>query len=180
MQTAASNKLSKEKILALTAATYKAPEGEEHLTHLRIYVKRHSVSTGELLSIPRIQKYSPMEIEQGEIIKLREQGYTVAVLHDGSAWMAEQNKLSEEERREIEAKKQQEAEEAAKEAKKAERAEIAKEVIEELRAQGMLKEPEAEKQDSGESDGENDGDKEPEKKPARKPGRPSTKKEETK
>lgn len=60
---------------------YVVPKGEEKLFHCKIEVVRFNPNTGERLSRPRIQKFG-QKIFELVLPKLREQGYTIEILHN--------------------------------------------------------------------------------------------------
>lgn len=60
---------------------YVVPANEKHLFHCVIEVKKFNPETGERLSKPCIQKFGQKTFEM-VLPKLREQGYTVTILHN--------------------------------------------------------------------------------------------------
>lgn len=60
---------------------YVVPANEKNLFHCVIEVKKFNSETGERLSRPRIQKFGQKTFEM-VLPKLREQGYTVTILHN--------------------------------------------------------------------------------------------------
>lgn len=60
---------------------YVVPANERHLFHCIIEVRKFDPETGERLSKPRIQKFGQKTFEM-VLPKLREQGYTVTILHN--------------------------------------------------------------------------------------------------
>lgn len=60
---------------------YFVPANERHLFHCIVEVKKFDPETGERLSKPRIQKFGQKTFEM-VLPKLREQGYTVTILHN--------------------------------------------------------------------------------------------------
>lgn len=60
---------------------YVVPANEKHLFHCIIEVKKFNPETGERLSKPRVQKFGQKTFEM-VLPKLREQGYTVTILHN--------------------------------------------------------------------------------------------------
>ena len=68
------------KITEVTMDNYIVPANEKHLYHCRIEIKKFNESTGERLSKPRIQKFGQKAFEL-VYPKLKEQGYTVDILH---------------------------------------------------------------------------------------------------
>lgn len=69
-------------ILEVTKENYIVPEGEEHLYHCRIEQKMFNQSTGERISVPRIQKFDAKMFERTLLHNLRRIGYSVEVLYD--------------------------------------------------------------------------------------------------
>lgn len=114
-------------LLQVTPENYICPSGEENVYHCRIEVKKFDADTGKRLSVPRLQKFGRKAFETFEMHHLRNQGYTVDILHDPTEW--ERGKQSDL------AKAKQAAEEAVKQA---EREKMRAEIIEELKASGVI------------------------------------------
>ncbi len=76
----------------VTAENYVVPKGEERAYHAIIEVVQYDQKTGKKLSRPRIQKFGKKMFETHVESSLRKQGYTVTILHDPNAWIAEHEK----------------------------------------------------------------------------------------
>ena len=87
MQTKTGQDLAIEK---LTADNYLVPDGEQHLFHCRIEVKKFDQETGKRLSIPRIQKFGVTGFTTSIHKNLKKQGFTVDILHNPTEWNKEQ------------------------------------------------------------------------------------------
>jgi hypothetical protein len=74
----------------LTAENYIVPRGEEKDYHAIIEVVQYDQKTGRKLSKPRVQKFSKKIFETHVRESLRQQGYTITILHDPNNWIAEQ------------------------------------------------------------------------------------------
>lgn len=74
----------------LTAENYIVPKGEERSYHCVIEVVQYDPKTGKRISRPRVQKFGRKTFETSVRSSLQKQGYTVTVLHDPTAWLAEQ------------------------------------------------------------------------------------------
>ena len=60
---------------------YIVPANEKHLFHCIIEVRKFNAETGERLSKPRVQKFGQKAFEI-VLPKLKQQGYTVTILHN--------------------------------------------------------------------------------------------------
>lgn len=98
--------------------------------HCRIEVKKFDGDTGERLSRPKLCKFEPKFFEAFGLHNLRQQGYTVDVLHNPREW--EQAHAAEKAEQE-QAKARQAAEKAA-----ADREAMKAEIIAELKAAGII------------------------------------------
>ena len=116
-------------LLQVTPENYIVPDDEKHLYHCRIEVKKFNPETGERLSKPSLQKFGRKFFERNGLHNLRQQGYTVDILYNPTEWIKANKELIAKKRTDVEAYK-------INLAKKALKAEI----IEELRAAGLLKE----------------------------------------
>lgn len=123
-------------IVEVTAENYIVPRGEEDTYHCRIEQKQFDPRSGKRLSRPRIQKFGA-KMYPAIARNLRQQGWDIEVLHDPTDFLKEQEakrqereNLTIQQRKELEAKRR----EAEKKAMKAE-------IIAELKAAGLLKEP---------------------------------------
>ena len=120
-------------ITEVTAENYLVPKGEENTYHVRQEITTFDQRTGRRLSKPRVQKYGAKEFKSIERI-LRQQGYSVEVLYDPTDWL---KKKAEEqaEREALTAKKLHDRKVAQREEEKAR---MKAEIIEELKAQGVI------------------------------------------
>ena len=126
-------------ILDVTAENYLAPQGSEMSYHCRIEQRKFDSNTGKRLSVPRIQMFGKKEFDNGLLHHLRQQGYTVDILHDPNEWIkANQDRIAKEQAEKAALKKEA-AEKAEKERRDAEKAAMKAEIIEELKAAGLLK-----------------------------------------
>lgn len=116
-------------LLQVTQENYIVPDDEKHLYHCRIEVKKFNPETGERLSKPCLQKFGRKFFERNGLHNLRQQGYSVDILYNPTEWIKANKDLLVKRRTDIEAYKMN----LAKKALKAE-------IIEELRAAGLLKE----------------------------------------
>lgn len=114
-------------LMNVTPENFIVPQGEEHLYHCKIEVRKFNVETGERLSKPRIQVFGKKFFETFGFHNLRKQGYAVEVLHDPTEWIAANKEK-------LESMKKAKAEEA----RKAEREAIKAELLEELRMSGVI------------------------------------------
>lgn len=114
-------------LLKVTPENYICPEGEENVYHCRIEVKRFDADTGKRLSTPRLQKFGRKAFETFEHHHLRNQGYTVDILHDPVEW-GKGHKADL-------AKAKKAAEEAVRQA---EREKMKAEILAELKASGAV------------------------------------------
>lgn len=114
-------------LMNVTPENFIVPQGEEHLYHCKIEVRKFNAETGERLSKPRIQVFGKKFFETFGFHNLRKQGYAVEVLHNPTEWIAANKEKSE-------SMKKAKAEEA----RKAEREAIKAELLEELRMSGVI------------------------------------------
>ena len=172
-------------IIDVTPENYIVPDNEKHLYHCVIEIKKFDSETGKRLSIPRIQKFGKKGYENSIADNLKKQGYTITVLHDPNEYMkakaeadekakAEKAKAAEEKAKAAE-EKAKAAEEKAKADAKAkaeadakaraeEKAALKKEILEELKAAGIIpaatsKEPKADAKAKTEADAKAEGKK---------------------
>lgn len=118
----------------VTPDNYIVPEGEEHLYHAIIEVKKFDSNNGNRLSVPRLQKFGKKMFDHVVHKNLMLQGYTITILHDPSKWMKEheaQIKASNALKEQEQAKIKEEEEKAKREALKAE-------ILKELKDSGVL------------------------------------------
>ena len=121
-------------ILEVNAANYIVPKGEEGTVHCRIEQVQFNPNTGVRQSRPRIQKFEPKTWPGIQRI-LRQQGWTIDVLYDPTAWLKEKE---EKERMSIEERVRLAQEAEAK--KKAEmKAALKAEIFAELKEAGVIK-----------------------------------------
>lgn len=118
----------------ITSENYVVPRGEEMVYHVKIEVKQFNSKTGEKVSRPRIQKFGMKTWESSVRDSLRKQGYTMEILHDPNTWIAEN-------RAQIESLKAQKRE--------SEKAALKAEILAELKASGIIPEPETTEKKSG-------------------------------
>ena len=131
-------------ILEVNAANYIVPKGEEGTVHCRIEQVQFNPNTGVRQSRPRIQKFEPKTWPGIQRI-LRQQGWTIDILYDPTAWLKEKeekDRLSIEERvrlaQEAEAKKKAEMKAALK-----------AEIFAELKEAGVIKAEESKETKGG-------------------------------
>lgn len=118
----------------ITSENYVVPRGEEMVYHVKIEVKQFNSKTGEKVSRPRIQKFGMKTWESSVRDSLRKQGYTMEILHDPNTWIAEN-------RAQIESLKAQKRE--------SEKAALKAEILAELKASGIIPEPETTEKKAG-------------------------------
>ena len=128
-------------ILDLTADNFACPKGEERSYHCRIEQVKFDSNTGKRLSTPRIQIFGKKEFENGLLHNLRQQGYTIEVLHDPTTWIKAHEEAEAKSRAERAAAAKAAAEKEAKERREAEKAEMEKSIIEKLKAEGWAPRP---------------------------------------
>ena len=132
-------------IIDVTPENYIVPDNEKHLYHCVIEIKKFDSETGKRLSIPRIQKFGKKGYENSIAEHLKKQGYTITVLHDPSEYMKARAEADEKTRAErakdVEAKAKADAKakaEADAKARAEEKAALKKEILEELKAAGVI------------------------------------------
>jgi hypothetical protein len=123
-------------IVEVTAENYIVPRGEEGTYHCRIEQKQFDQRSGKRLSKPRIQKFDA-KMYPSIIRNLRQQGWDIEVLYDPTDFLKEQ----EAKRQERETLTIQQRKELEEKRKAAERKALKDEILAELKAAGMLKEP---------------------------------------
>ena len=114
----------------LTKDNYICPEGEEQAYHCLVEVRKFDPETGERRSRPKVCKFEPKFFEAFGLHCLRQQGYTVEILHDPRQWEKEHAAAKAEQEQ---AKARQAAEKAA-----ADREAMKAEILAELRASGVI------------------------------------------
>ena len=123
-------------IVEVTAENYIVPRGEEGTYHCRIEQKQFDQRSGKRLSKPRIQKFDA-KMYPAIARNLRQQGWDIEVLYDPTDFLKEQ----EAKRQERETLTIQQRKELEEKRKAAERKALKDEILAELKAAGMLKEP---------------------------------------
>ena len=123
-------------ILDVTPENYIVPRGEENTYHCRIEQKQFDSRTGKRISKPYVQKFDA-KMFPSLARTLKQQGYDVEVLYDPTAFNAEQ----EQKQREMQEMTFKQRIEAEKAKKQAERQALKAEILAELKAEGLLKEP---------------------------------------
>ena len=119
-------------ILEVTPENFICPSNERNMYHCRIEIKKFNPETGERLSKPRIQVFGKKFFETFGLHNLRKH-----ILHDPNQFVkANRERIAAEERAKAEAEKE------------AERQAIRAQILEELKAEGKLKEPEEEEKDN--------------------------------
>jgi len=73
-------------ILKVTAENYIVPDGEKHLFHVTIEIKKFDPNTGERISRPRLQKFNARMFAFLKE-KFEKQGYTITVLYDPTEYL---------------------------------------------------------------------------------------------
>lgn len=131
-------------VLEVNAANYIVPKGEEGTVHCRIEQVQFNPNTGVRQSRPRIQKFEPKTWPGIQRI-LRQQGWTIDVLYDPTAWLKEKE---EKERLSIEERVRLAQEAEAR--KKAEmKAALKAEILAELKEAGVIKAEESKETKGG-------------------------------
>ena len=80
----------------VTAQNYIVPDNEKHLYHCIIEVRKFDSETGRRLSVPRLQKFGKKTFETNISFNLKRQGYTIVVLHNPTEYLAEVEKMKQE------------------------------------------------------------------------------------
>lgn len=96
-------------VAEITKENYLVPKNETHLYHIKMEVTSFDQRSGKRLSHPVIQKFQLINVENGILSLLRQQGYSLEILHDPKEW---KEKMAAEAKKAIEAKKVTEAAEA--------------------------------------------------------------------
>ena len=76
-------------VTQVTAQNYIVPDDERGVYHCIVEVRKFDANTGRRLSIPRVQKFGKKEFETIIRENLHRQGYTVEILYDPTAYLAE-------------------------------------------------------------------------------------------
>lgn len=122
-------------ITEVTPENYIVSDGEQGDYHCIIEIKQFDPKTGRRLSKPRVQKFDVKVWQTGIERNLRQQGYDVTVLHNPTDWLREQ----EEKLKQTAAQRAEAARKAEEKRKDAERAALKKEILAELKKEGLLK-----------------------------------------
>lgn len=130
MQVKTENGVRDVPVASVTAGNFIVPKGEEHLYHCKIEIRRFNPNTGERVSAPRIQVFGRKFFESFGLHNLRQQGYTVEILHNPTAWIAEHKEAAE-----------KAAATKAAATKAAEKAALKAEILAELQAAGVIAAP---------------------------------------
>ena len=83
-----STKVNKDPLEKVTADTYVCPKGEEKRYHVKMEIVRYDPSTGEKSSRARIMKFG-LKTFKSLATAMKKQGYTMTILHDPLAEVAE-------------------------------------------------------------------------------------------
>lgn len=135
-------------ITEVTAENYLVPKGEEGSFHVVQEIKTFDQRTGKRLSRPRVQKYGVKEFPSVKRILLQ-QGYDLTVLYDPTEYL----KVKAEEKAEREALTARQQHDRKVAQREQEKAKMKAEIIEELKAAGVIKtEPAEEKKQENKSD----------------------------
>lgn len=86
-----STKVNKDPLEKVTAETYVCPKGEEKRYHVKMEIVRFDPSTGEKISTARIMKFG-IKTFKNLATAMKKQGYTMTILHDPLAEVAESPK----------------------------------------------------------------------------------------
>ena len=122
--------------MEVTPENYIVPRGEEGTYHCLIEQKQFDQRNGKRLSKPRVQKFEP-KMYPSIVRNLRQQGWDIVVLYDPTDFLKDQEaKRQERETLTIQQRKELEAKR-----KEAERKALKDEILAELKAAGLLKEP---------------------------------------
>lgn len=128
----ADGKIKDVAITEVTAENYIVPDGEKHLYHCKIEIRKFNPETGARLSIPRIQKFGVKIFETNIAHNLKQQGYTIDVLHDPTEYLKEQAAKA--------AETKEQSAKAIAAAKAAEREALKAELMAEIKAELKAKE----------------------------------------
>lgn len=131
VKTATEGKTKDVAITDVTPENYIVPSNEQHFYHCVIEVRKFDGETGKRLSVPHIQKFGKKSFENGILDALKEQGYTITVLHDPNEYV----KAQAEEKAAADTKAKAEAEAKAK---AEEKAALKAEILAELKAAGVI------------------------------------------
>jgi hypothetical protein len=134
------NRLSVDKI---NAGNFTVPKGEEHLYHVKIEVPQYDSATGVKISTPRIQVFNA-KMYPSLVGNLKQIGYKLEVLHDPTEFLKSkknEKKLSKEDRMRERIIADLRAQGILKDPNEKSEEQLRAEIIEELKAKGMIAEP---------------------------------------
>lgn len=83
------------------------PKGEEHLYHCRIEQKQFDQTTGERVSVPRLQKFDKKMFDTFLLHNLHQLGYHVDILHDPTEFIKAQKAAKQEQKNNLAAKQEE-------------------------------------------------------------------------
>lgn len=86
-----STKVNKDPLEKVTAETYVCPKGEEKRYHVKMEIVRFDPGTGDKISTARIMKFG-IKTFKNLATAMKKQGYTMTILHDPLAEVAESPK----------------------------------------------------------------------------------------
>ena len=127
----------------VNASNYVVPKGEERYYHVKLEVPQHDPHTGEKVSFPYIQKFTAkmFKARLNRTLKLR--GYKTEILYDPTEYLknvAHEAKLPREERIRAKVMEDLRAAGVLRDPNEKSEEQIRKETIEELKKKGLLKE----------------------------------------
>ena len=137
------NRLSVDQV---NAGNFTVPKGEEHLYHVKIEVPQYDSATGTKISIPRIQVFNP-KMYPVLVGNLKQIGYKIEVLYDPTEFLKAkkaEKKLSKEERMKAKIVADLRAQGILKDPNEKTEEQLRAEIIADLKAKGMIAEPVAE------------------------------------
>lgn len=134
VKTGTEGKTKDVSIIEVTPENYIVPDNEKHLYHVVQEIRKFSSEDGRRLSIPRIQKYGKKGWETSIETNIKKQGYSITVLHNPNEWLKEKE-IKDAENSKIKAEAKAKAE---SEAKQAEKDKLKAEILEELKASGII------------------------------------------
>lgn len=123
-------------LLEVTKENYIVPRGEEDTYHCRIEQTQFNPRNGQRVSRPRIQKFNA-KMYPSIARNLRQQGWDIDVLYDPTEFL----KAQDEKQHQAQAMTLQQRIEADKKSKEAEKKALKDEIMAELKAAGLLKNP---------------------------------------
>lgn len=153
-------------ITQVTKENYIVPENEKNLFHCSIEVRQFDKNTGARISVPRIQKFGVKTFLGCVYETLKRQGYTIDILHDPRAYLAELKAKKEEAGMQLKQALEDDKAEAEKKQKEAFELAVKKEV--EARLAAMKENGPADSAQEGEEKEPEGAQKAEKKKPGRK------------